>query len=142
MAVEVRGAGSGRVRREVIDGVSADLLCPFVVASVAAGRTGCTPSETVKRQPVDATQETDGPGHQLKRDLRTRDLIVFGVGVIVGTGIFVLTGQQAALHAGPAVVLSFQLAGITCAFAALSAAVTANRMVAGNWPDAESSHPH
>ena len=36
-------------------------------------------------------QETDEPGHQLKRNLRTRDLIVFGVGVIIGTGIFVLT---------------------------------------------------
>ena len=50
-------------------------------------------------------RETDEPGHQLKRNLKTWDLIVFGVGVIVGTGIFVLTGQQAALNAGPAVIL-------------------------------------
>jgi len=45
--------------------------------------------------------------------------MVFGVGVIIGTGIFVLTGQQAARNAGPAVVISFLLAGITCALAAL-----------------------
>jgi len=78
-------------------------------------------------------QETDEPGHQLKRNLRTRDLIVFGVGVIIGTGIFVLTGQQAALNAGPAVILSFLLAGITCAFAALCYAELASTVpVAGS----------
>ena len=78
-------------------------------------------------------RETDEPGHQLKRNLRTWDLIVFGVGVIVGTGIFVLTGQQAALNAGPAVVLSFLLAGITCAFAALCYAELASAVpVAGS----------
>lgn len=78
-------------------------------------------------------RETDEPGHQLKRSLRTWDLIVFGVGVIVGTGIFVLTGQQAALNAGPAVVLSFLLAGVTCAFAALCYAELASAVpVAGS----------
>ena len=78
-------------------------------------------------------RETDEPGHQLKRNLRTWDLIVFGVGVIVGTGIFVLTGQQAALNAGPAVILSFLLAGITCAFAALCYAELASAVpVAGS----------
>ena len=78
-------------------------------------------------------RETDEPGHQLKRNLKTWDLIVFGVGVIVGTGIFVLTGQQAALNAGPAVVLSFLLAGITCAFAALCYAELASTVpVAGS----------
>ncbi|WP_407344459.1 amino acid permease [Pengzhenrongella phosphoraccumulans] len=78
-------------------------------------------------------RETDEPGHQLKRNLKTWDLIVFGVGVIVGTGIFVLTGQQAALNAGPAVILSFLLAGITCAFAALCyAELAATVPVAGS----------
>jgi basic amino acid/polyamine antiporter, APA family len=78
-------------------------------------------------------RETDEPGHQLKRNLKTWDLIVFGVGVIVGTGIFVLTGQQAALNAGPAVILSFLLAGITCAFAALCYAELASTVpVAGS----------
>ena len=45
--------------------------------------------------------ETDEPGHRLKRNLSALDLTVFGVGVIVGTGIFVLTGQQAAPQRRP-----------------------------------------
>lgn len=78
-------------------------------------------------------QETDEPTHRLKRDLRARDLVVYGVGVIVGTGIFVLTGQQAALNAGPAVVLSFLFAGITCALAAVCYAELASTVpVAGS----------
>lgn len=78
-------------------------------------------------------RETDEPGHRLKRNLRTWDLIVFGVGVIVGTGIFVLTGQQAALNAGPAVIVSFLLAGVTCALAALCYAELASTVpVAGS----------
>ena len=44
---------------------------------------------------------------------------MLGIGSIIGTGIFVLTGMAAANHAGPALVLSFILAGIACAFAGL-----------------------
>lgn len=55
----------------------------------------------------------------LKRSLGPLNLITLGIGAIIGTGIFVLTGQAAAVHAGPAVTLSFVLAGITCAFAGL-----------------------
>ncbi len=47
------------------------------------------------------------------------DLITLGIGAVIGAGIFTLTGQAAALHAGPAVALSFVLAGVTCAFAGL-----------------------
>jgi APA family basic amino acid/polyamine antiporter len=57
--------------------------------------------------------------HTLKRSLGALNLITLGIGAIIGAGIFVLTGQAAALHAGPAVSLSFVLAGITCAFAGL-----------------------
>ena len=57
--------------------------------------------------------------HTLKRSLGALNLITLGVGAIIGAGIFVLTGQAAALHAGPAVALSFVLAGIVCAFAGL-----------------------
>jgi APA family basic amino acid/polyamine antiporter len=57
--------------------------------------------------------------HTLKRSLGAMNLITLGIGAIIGAGIFVLTGQAAALHAGPAVSLSFVLAGITCAFAGL-----------------------
>ncbi len=57
--------------------------------------------------------------HQLKRALGPVNLITLGIGAVIGAGIFVLTGQAAALHAGPAVALSFVLAGVTCAFAGL-----------------------
>lgn len=55
----------------------------------------------------------------LKRALTARHLILLGIGAIIGAGIFVITGQAAAEHAGPAVVLSFVLAGIACALAAV-----------------------
>ena len=57
--------------------------------------------------------------HTLKRSLGPINLITLGIGAIIGAGIFVLTGQAAALHAGPAIALSFIVAGITCAFAGL-----------------------
>ncbi len=57
--------------------------------------------------------------HELKRALGPLNLITLGIGAVIGAGIFVLTGQAAALHAGPAVALSFVLAGFTCAFAGL-----------------------
>ncbi|MDG4826967.1 amino acid permease [Asanoa sp. WMMD1127] len=78
-------------------------------------------------------QETDEPGHRLKRELSALDLTVFGVGVIVGTGIFVLTGQQAATNAGPAIVISFLLAAVVCGLAALCYAEFASTVpVAGS----------
>src|SRR6195952_4932455 len=55
----------------------------------------------------------------LRRSLGPVTLIALGIGAIIGAGIFVLTGQAAARHAGPAIALSFVLAGITCAFAGL-----------------------
>ncbi len=56
----------------------------------------------------------------LKKCLSALDLTLLGVGAIIGTGIFVLTGIAAANQAGPAVVLSFVFSGIACAFAALA----------------------
>mgnify|MGYP000041238048 FL=1 len=56
---------------------------------------------------------------RLRRVLGPVGLITLGIGAIIGAGIFVLTGQAAAEHAGPAIVLSFVLAGIGCAFAGL-----------------------
>lgn len=64
-------------------------------------------------------QVTSG-GMGLKRCLGAFDLTLLGIGAIIGTGIFVLTGVAAATQAGPAVVLSFVVAGIACAFAALA----------------------
>jgi APA family basic amino acid/polyamine antiporter len=57
--------------------------------------------------------------HALKRALGPLNLITLGIGAIIGAGIFVLTGAAAAQYAGPAIVLSFILAGIACAFAGL-----------------------
>jgi basic amino acid/polyamine antiporter, APA family len=56
---------------------------------------------------------------QLKRTLGPWNLVFLGIGCIIGAGIFVRTGSAAALHAGPAVLLSFLIAGIICAFAGL-----------------------
>jgi len=55
----------------------------------------------------------------LKRTLTGTQLIMLGIGAVIGAGIFVLTGQAAAEYAGPAVMLSFVFAGIACAFAGL-----------------------
>jgi APA family basic amino acid/polyamine antiporter len=66
------------------------------------------------------TREAGETGeHALKRVLGPLNLMTLGVGAIIGAGIFVLTGLAAAQYAGPAIVLSFILAGIACAFAGL-----------------------
>src|SRR5882672_4245684 len=57
--------------------------------------------------------------HSLKRALGPSNLIALGIGAIIGTGIFVITGTATALHAGPAVILSFVFAAIGCVFAGL-----------------------
>jgi basic amino acid/polyamine antiporter, APA family len=71
---------------------------------------------------VDAGEPVEGtlPGEaSLKRALTARHLVLLGIGAVIGAGIFVLTGQAAAAHAGPAIVLSFVLAGFACALAGL-----------------------
>ena len=57
--------------------------------------------------------------HTLKRVLTARHLVMLGIGAVIGAGIFVMTGNAAANYAGPAVILSFVMAGIACAFAGL-----------------------
>jgi basic amino acid/polyamine antiporter, APA family len=70
---------------------------------------------------IDQIQSEAGKegGHTLKRVLGPVDLVSLGIGAIIGTGIFVLTGQAAAAHAGPAIVLSMILAGIASGLAGL-----------------------
>jgi basic amino acid/polyamine antiporter, APA family len=70
----------------------------------------------LKQLMAEANEEGD---HSLKRALGPVNLMTLGVGAIIGTGIFVLVGPAAAQYAGPAVALSFVVAGIVCAFAAL-----------------------
>ncbi|MFM8536267.1 MAG: amino acid permease [Acidimicrobiia bacterium] len=71
--------------------------------------------------PLFATKpiEAVDPHQPLKRVLGGLDLTLLGIGAIIGTGIFVLTGQAAAAHAGPAVVLSMIVAGVASALAAI-----------------------
>ena len=80
---------------------------------------------------LDESRETGE--HSLRRALGPTNLITLGIGAIIGTGIFVLTGTATALHAGPAIVVSFALVGLTCVFAALCYAEFASMIpVAGS----------
>lgn len=65
---------------------------------------------------------------ELKRTLGPWNLVSLGVGAIIGAGIFVLTGQVASANAGPAIMLSFVVAGIACAFAGLCYAELSSTM--------------
>src|SRR5512138_1610225 len=64
-------------------------------------------------------QESGESDHGLRRTLTATNLTTLGIGAIIGAGIFVITGQAAAQFAGPAILFSFILAGIACAFAGL-----------------------
>lgn len=64
--------------------------------------------------------EKEAASNVLKRTLGALDVVLFGVGIIIGTGIFVLTGVAAAKYAGPALMLSFVIASVTCAFVSLA----------------------
>jgi len=80
-----------------------------------------------------AIRDTEEPEFQLRKALGPIDLTVFGIGVIIGTGLFVLTGVAAANFAGPAVSLSYVVSGIVCALAALCYAEFASTVpVAGS----------
>jgi APA family basic amino acid/polyamine antiporter len=68
---------------------------------------------------ADLHAEAADSEHGLRRALSATNLVTLGIGAIIGAGIFVITGQAAATNAGPAIVLSFLLAGLGCAFAGL-----------------------
>src|ERR671923_2853861 len=72
-----------------------------------------------RRKSVTQLQADALTDQSLKRALGPLNLTALGIGAIIGTGIFVLTGTVAAQNAGPAVVLSFVLAGFASVFAAL-----------------------
>jgi APA family basic amino acid/polyamine antiporter len=87
-----------------------------------------TKSVAALRAEAEATNE-----RSLKRALSATNLTMLGIGAIIGAGIFVLTGLAAALHAGPAVVLSFVVAAIACGLAGLCYAEMASTVpVAGS----------
>ncbi|QKT08134.1 amino acid permease [Gordonia sp. X0973] len=77
--------------------------------------------------------DAEEPGHQLRKDLSVRDLIVFGVAVVIGAGIFTVTVSQAGNNAGPAISISFLMAAFACGLAALCYAEFASTVpVAGS----------
>ena len=78
-------------------------------------------------------RDTDEPEHRLKKNLGALDLMVFGIGVTIGGGLFVLTGSAANQYAGPALAVSFVIAAIGCGLAALCYAEFASTVpVAGS----------
>jgi APA family basic amino acid/polyamine antiporter len=72
-------------------------------------------------KPIDRLLKEAGEtgDHVLKRALGPVNLMTLGIGAIIGAGIFVLTGSAASLYAGPAIMLSYVLAGVGCVFAGL-----------------------
>ncbi|MFF8845221.1 amino acid permease [Streptomyces sp. NPDC015127] len=95
----------------------------------AGSNSGVFRTKTVEQ----SIRDTEEPEHALKKSLSAMDLTVFGVGVIIGTGIFVLTGKVAKETAGPATALAFVAAGVVCALAALCYAEFASTVpVAGS----------
>jgi APA family basic amino acid/polyamine antiporter len=92
------------------------------------------PDLFVKRS-IEALQHEAATGHErgLHRTLSALSLTMIGVGGVIGSGIFIMTGQEAARHAGPAVVIAFALAAIPCLFAGLCYAEMASTVpIAGS----------
>src|SRR6185436_15575690 len=73
----------------------------------------------LRRKSIAALQQEAETDQSLRRALGPGNLTMLGIGAIIGAGIFVLTGKAAANYAGPAIVISFILAGLACAFAGL-----------------------
>ncbi|MGX7419559.1 amino acid permease [Carnobacterium gallinarum] len=77
-------------------------------------------------------KKTIDPSHhqssKLRKELKTVDLILLGLGAMVGTGIFVITGTTAANNAGPSLIISFVIAAFSCALSALCYAEFASRI--------------
>lgn len=83
------------------------------------------------RKPLEDVR-TDGERHGLVRALGPVQLVMIGIGCIVGAGVYVMTGTAASNYAGPAVIISFALAGLACGFTALCyAELAATLPVAG-----------
>jgi APA family basic amino acid/polyamine antiporter len=87
----------------------------------------------VKKPIKQLLEDVSGENNQLKRSLSATSLVALGIGAIIGAGLFSLTGIAAASHAGPAVTISFVLAGVGCVFAGLCYAEFASMIpVAGS----------
>src|ERR671939_2135781 len=89
-----------------------------MATAVRPGPFSTKPQETL-------VAETGEEGHSLRRAVGALDLTALGIGAVIGTGIFVIIGEAIG-DSGPAIVLSFVLAGLTCVFSALSYAELAS----------------
>src|SRR5574341_1149807 len=90
-------------------------------------------SQLFRTKPLDMLLAEEAGDHRLRRILGPVQLTALGVGAIIGTGIFILTGVAAHDRTGPALMLSFVLAGLACVFAALCYAEFASMVpVAGS----------
>ena len=93
----------------------------------------CKPIATLDAEAEPDAPTRSGGGATLRRSLSALNLTALGIGAIIGAGIFVLTGHAAAANAGPAIVLSFVLGGVACAFAGLCYAEMASTVpIAGS----------
>ncbi len=79
------------------------------------------------KKSIDQIQQ-EAAAHVLKRSLGAVNLVFLGIGCIIGAGIYVITGNAAAQFAGPAVMISFVIAGLACAFAGLCYAELSSSM--------------
>jgi len=87
----------------------------------------------LRRKPIASIVAGAEAAGGLKRVLGPANLVSIGIGAIIGTGIFVLTGQAAAMHAGPAIVISMVIAGLVSALAGLCYAELASTVpIAGS----------
>ncbi len=78
-------------------------------------------SELFRRPSIsDILEQVSGTRKDLYRHLRTPDLVIMGIGTMIGVGIFVITGIAAGQYAGPAIIISFLIAALTCLMAAFS----------------------
>lgn len=84
-----------------------------------AGALTAAPMGISSKKSIAQLQQEEGGAHGLRRTLSGLHLAMLGVGAIIGAGIFVVTGTAAAQHAGPAILLSFLLAGVGCLLAGL-----------------------
>ena len=94
--------------------------------ATAAPRRGVFGRMMLRKSVAQVQEETRTS--ELKRSLGPWNLVFLGIGCIIGAGIFVRTGNAAALHAGPAVLISYVIAGIVCAFAGLCYAELASTL--------------
>ena len=90
-------------------------------------------NQIIRKKSIDELLDGTKGGLSLQRVLGPVELALLGIGAIIGTGIFVITGVAAAKYSGPALVLSFVISGVVCIFAALAYAEFASMVpIAGS----------